>query len=430
MQETFLHFIWQYQYFDKQDLVTTSDLPVSILLSGHYNNDAGPDFSDAQITIGDMKWVGNVEIHVKSSYWYTHNHDKDKSYDNVILHVVWEYDKPICRTDGSEIPTLELKNRIDPHLLKNSDELVRSPEPIPCSSQLASIDGLVKLSMMDRVLMQRLERKAQEVMKIYQRTNSNWEECVYQLLCKNFGFKTNSQPFEQLAKDLPINVLRKHSNSILQIEALLFGQAGFLDKINSDYQQELEYEYRFLAHKYRLGTNKLNKEQWKFARLRPANFPTVRLAQLSAIIKRTTNLFTSLIELKNYKEVEKFLKADLSNFWKDHYQFGEKSRNKVATIGKSSIENIIINTIAPLLVAYGKSIDKQELVDKAILLLESTPPEKNKITRKWDEFGENATSAFDSQAQIELHNNHCQKKKCLQCAIGLQILKPNFMEVK
>ncbi|MDH5367512.1 MAG: DUF2851 family protein [Cyclobacteriaceae bacterium] len=430
MQETFLHFIWQYQYFEKKDLITSSGTAINIVFPGHSNNDAGPDFSDAQITIGDIKWAGNVEIHVKSSFWYAHKHDKDKSYDNVVLHVVWDYDKPVFRTDGSEIPTLELKNRIDPQLLENSNRLVINSDPIPCSNQLTCIDDLVKLSMMDRVLMQRLERKALEVMEIFEHANNNWEECAYQLLCKNFGFKTNSQPFEQLAKSISINVLRKHSNSILQIEAFLFGQAGFLDKINSDYQQELEYEYRFLSHKYKLETKKINKELWKFARLRPANFPTIRLAQLSAIIKRTTNLFTSLIELRNYKEVEKLLKVNLSTYWHNHYQFGEKSENKVATIGKSSIENIVINTVAPLLVAYGKSIDKQELVDKAISLLESTPPEKNNITRKWDILGENATSAFDSQAQIELFNNHCKKKRCLQCAVGLQILKPNFMEVK
>jgi len=423
VQETFLHFIWQYQYFDKHNLTTTSGVSVNIVSSGHSNHDAGPDFGNSKIVIGRIKWAGNVEIHIKSSDWYAHHHEIDKGYDNVVLHVVWEFDKPVYRTDGSEIPTLELKSRIDPLLINNSDRLVNSTKSIPCSNQFPAIKNLSKQSMMDRVLAERLQRKAKEVMEVHERTNGNWEECAYVLLCKNFGFKTNAQPFEQLARALPIKVLRKHSNTLLQIEALLFGQAGFLDKISNDYQQELEYEYRFLAHKYKLEENKLNKEQWKFARLRPANFPTIRLAQLSVILKNSTNLFASLIALRNFKEVEKLFKEDLSSYWTSHYQFGEESVKKIASIGKSSIENIIVNTIVPLLVAYGKSIDDQSLVDKAVLLLESTAPEKNKITRNWDVLGEKAMSAYSSQAQIELFNNYCLQKKCLKCVIGLQILK-------
>lgn len=426
MSENFLYFIWQQQYFNKKKLTSISGDAIDIVFQGYLNHNAGPDFSDAKITIEGIKWAGSVEIHVKSSDWLKHNHQKDKTYDNVVLHVVWEFDKAICRTDGTEIPTLELKNRIDSQLLERSNQLVGNNDSISCTSQLTEIDSLIKLSMMDRVLIQRLERKALEVVDIYKSTNNNWEECAYRLLSKNLGFKTNAQPFEQLANAIPINRLRKHSNSQLQIEALLFGQAGFLDKIESDYQQELEYEYRFLAQKYQLSNKKINIEQWKFARLRPANFPTIRLAQLAVIIKNTTNLFSALVEAGKYKEVEKLFKIESSDFWKHHYRFGSESesKSKITSIGKLSIENIIINTIAPLLVAYGKSIDRQEYVDKAINLLESTSAENNRITRMWSELDEKPTNAFDSQAQIELYNNFCQKKKCLQCEIGIQTLKP------
>ena len=423
MQEAFLHFIWRHQYFSKNDLKTTSGDQVSIFATGIQNKDAGPDFSNSKLKIGKMDWVGNVELHVKSSYWYNHKHDNDKAYDNVILHVVWEDDKPVHRTDGSAIPTLELKDKVDVALIQQSNKLVKSPETIPCSHFYSSIDKITTLATIDKAGVERLQRKADEVTALYNKTNSNWEETTYRLLCKNFGFKVNAQPFEQLAAHLPVKTLRKHSRSIRQIEALLFGQAGFLDKAEGFYQIDLQGEYMFLAHKYELAKYALHKMQWKFARLRPANFPTIRIAQLAQIITLTQSIFSTFVEAGSVKEIKDLLKSKPGEYWRTHYQFGKKAAGKVPVLGQSSIENIIINTIAPLLTAYGKSIDNQKYIDRAIQFLEGIKPENNTITRQWNAIGQTAQHAFDSQALIELYNHHCARKNCLNCNNGLYLLK-------
>lgn len=422
--ESFLHFIWQYQFFNKAELSSTSHNSINVISPGYQNHDAGPDFSDAKIEIDNIKWSGNVEIHLKSSDWEAHKHGKDKAYDNVILHVVYEHDKDIYWSNGKAIPTIAIKNRIDVNMIEKWNVLVNSTTNIPCSDQFKEVDQLTKLSVKDKLLLERLERKAEEVKAICNRYDGDWETTAYQLLARSLGLKVNAEPFLQLAKSIPFNVLKKNADSLLKIEALLFGQAGFLDRITADYQSELELEYRFLAHKYELESSKMAFEQWKFARLRPANFPTIRIAQFSAIIYSNSNLFSSLLEVDSYKKAEKLLKNNTSSYWKNHYLFGQKN-NRASSLGKSTIENIIINTIAPILLSYGQSVDKQEFVERAITLLESTSPEKNAITRKWSELGEKAISAYDSQALIELYNNYCLKKRCLQCSIGMQLLKTN-----
>jgi len=422
--ESFLHFIWQYQFFNKAELCSTSHSSINIISPGYQNHNAGPDFSDAKIEIEDIKWSGNVEIHLKSSDWEAHKHDKDKAYDNVILHVVYENDKEIHWSNGKAIPTIQLKNRIDAIMMDKWKVLVNNTNNIPCSGQFKEVDHLTKLSVKDKLLLERLERKAEEVGAICKKYDGDWETTAYQLLARSLGLKVNAEPFLQLAKSIPFNVLKKNADSRLKIEALLFGQAGFLDRITTDYQSELELEYRFLAHKYQLISSKMELEQWKFARLRPPNFPTIRIAQFAAIICSNPNLFSSLLEVDSYNKAEKLLKNNTSPYWKNHYLFGRKN-NRASSLGKSTIENIIINTIAPLLLSYGQSVDKQEFVERAIALLESTSPEKNAITRKWTELGEKAISAYDSQALIELYNNYCLKKKCLQCSIGMQLLKTN-----
>jgi hypothetical protein len=424
VNESFLHYLWQFQYFDKKDLHSSEGESISILKVGFLNSNAGPDFSDAKIKINGIEWAGTVEIHIKSSDWKAHHHEKDAAYENVVLHVVWDNDMPVIRKDKTLIPTLELKNRVDLSLLKEYKKLINSPGAIACEKSFPHVEDLVKLSMLDKALMQRLENKASQVNEILKLNHGDWDETCYQLLAKNFGFKVNADPFYQLAKLLPYKIIQKQ-NSLLQVEALLFGQAGMLEtKTKDEYITSIFQEYKLLAQKYSLLESRLNPSQWRFLRLRPANFPTVRIAQFASLLFSTKNIFSQIISANSLSSILKFLSIDQSAYWKVHYRFGKKAKGTVPDIGESSIQNIIINTVTPLLVAYGKYKDEQLFIDKAVEHLQQLPAEQNKITHTWGELGLKVKTAFDSQSLIELYNNFCQKRQCLNCSVGISILRP------
>lgn len=425
MNESFLHYIWQFQYFDKANLKTQQGEQVSIFKTGWLNTNAGPDFSGAKIRIGDLDWVGNVEIHQKASDWIAHSHTQDKAYENVILHVVWEVDELIKRMDGSVIPTIELRGRVDEGLLKTYKKLVNSATAIPCEKSFPSVSELIKLSMLEKSLLQRLENKAIDVERLLQTNGGDWQETTYQLLAKNFGFKTNSEPFFQLAKSLPYKIIAKHSSNLLQLEALLFGQAGMLEtKTKDEYISSLFQEYSFLAQKYSLRESRLNSSQWKFLRLRPANFPTLRIAQFASLIASRKGLFSKFIETDSFQALQSILSVSPSDYWRSHFHFARKSKSEVHLFGQTSKENVIINTIVPLLVAYGRTKDDQRFVDRAMDILQHIPAEANKITRTWTALGVSIKSSFDSQALIEQYNNLCQKRNCLNCVVGVSLLRP------
>lgn len=425
MSESFLHYIWQFQYFNRSDLKTTDGETVHVLHPGMLNTHAGPDFFNTRIKIGQMEWVGSAEIHINSSGWMDHNHDSDAAYENVVLHVVWKNDKPVRRKDGSFIPTLELKSRISDQLLLDYKQLVNSPEDIPCSGTFHTVPGIIKTSMLDKALLRRLEMKAVSINEMFTRNNQDWEETCYQLLAKNFGFKVNADPFLQLARSIPYKVLLKHADKSLQVESVLFGQAGFLDdKAGDDYHKLLQREHAFLSTKYNLAEKKLHKSQWRFLRLRPSNFPTIRLAQLSTLIHNQKNIFSRILEASTYPELKKIFNVRQSEYWLHHYKLSVRHEDAIPGIGDMSIDNILINTVAPLLVAYGRSKDEQEWIDRAVAILQQVPAEDNAITRRWLSLGQGVTTAFESQALIELYNNLCQKKRCLDCNIGASILKP------
>jgi len=388
------------------------------------NSDAGPDFEEAKIKIGELEWRGSVEIHIKASGWNDHHHSDDQAYEKVVLHVVWENDKPIMRTDGTSMPTLELKNRVEPAMWNRYKKLFTSAEIIPCATSWSKIPDIVKLSMLDKTVVQRLETKGEIVKTILAKSHNNWEETCFQLLCKNFGFKVNADPMLQLAQAMPYKILLKHLNKPNQIEALLFGQAGFLEKVREDeYVSILIREYNLLRKKYGLDGKQMKVVQWKFLRLRPGNFPTIRLAQLASLLSNQKNLFSKILESTTYKELVSLLNIEQSEYWKQHYQPGKKSKTTVPALGKSSIENIIINTIAPLLMAYGQLHDEEVYCSRAVDLLNHLPAENNKIVREWHPLGRKVTSAFDSQGLIELYNSYCMKRRCLECSIGSSIVK-------
>jgi hypothetical protein len=425
MTEAFLYYVWQFQYFNKSDLRTTTGEPISIFNTGLRNTHAGPDFFNAKVKIGAIEWIGNVEMHIHSSEWNDHHHNTDDAYENVILHVVWKEDKIIKRKDNSVLPALELKDRVNESFLLQYRQLINTPQTILCAAFIDRVSPLLKVSMLDKALMERLETKAKQSEAILQRNNNDWEETAYQVLGKNFGFKVNAEPFAQLALCLPYKTILKHADKLTQVEGLLFGQAGFLEETSDDdYYLLLKREYTILAAKYNLMPTQLNKAQWRFLRLRPANFPTLRLAQFATVIAHQKNIFSRLLEAVSYADLLSIFSIRQSEYWQRHYQFGDSIRIDVPAIGSSSIDNIIINTVVPLLVAYGKVRDEQRYVDKAIAILQHIASEDNSIVRTWETLGIKAASAGDSQALIELHNNFCLKKRCLECTIGFSILQP------
>jgi len=425
MSESFLHYIWQFQYFDKRDLVTTSGEKIEVLKIGNINTHAGPDFFNAKIRMGNLDWAGAVEIHTKSSAWEEHHHEVDTAYDNVVLHVVWKDDKPVFRSDKTLMPTLELNGRVDEGIIKEYKKLVNSHAQIPCEKSLHKVDELTKISMLDKALMQRLEAKALQVEELLANSNHDWDLVTYQLFARNFGFKVNNEPFEQLARALPYKTILKHSDKLVQIEAILFGQAGFLDdEAGDDYYKMLQREYYILSRKYNLDASKLRKSQWRFLRLRPANFPTTRIAQFGALLQQKS-LFSKILEREKVESISQLFTVSPSPYWQHHYRFNKRSEHGVPGLGRSGIENLMINSVVPLLAAYGRTMDDHYYLERATSLLLQIPSEKNGIIRAWNNVGFYSKTAFDSQGLIELHNSFCLSKNCLNCNIGAHLLKPN-----
>jgi hypothetical protein len=422
MNEEFLHYIWKFKLFDQLNLKTLSGEAVEIVKAGTHNTDAGPDFFNAQLKIDSTLWAGNVEIHINSSDWERHSHQNDKAYNNVVLHVVYNADKLVYRTSGEPIPTIELKDRIEEKILNNYQKFKTSNDWIPCEKQVTAVPSLIINSTLDRLLLERLERKSISITQSLELNNNNWEETFYQHLARNFGFKTNAEPFELLAKSLPVLYLGKHKSSLLQIEALLFGQAGLLDAHYKDkYLQTLQNEYVFLKHKLKLQP--IDGHLWKFLRLRPLNFPTIRIAQFANLVFHSSHLFSKLIETAEYKNLKTLLDVNVSEYWLTHYTFDKTSVSKKKHLGEEALNNIIINTVVPFLFVYGKYKNEEKYVDRALLFLEKTPGESNAIIDKWKFLKLPVKTAHSTQALLQLKNEHCNHKRCLNCSIGNYLLK-------
>jgi hypothetical protein len=424
MKEDFLHYIWQHQYFDKVSLISADKEPIQVLRCGLHNTNAGPDFLLAQVKVGAVTWNGSVEIHLKTSDWLRHHHDQDLRYDQVVLHVVWEHDQALHRSDGSPIPTLELKNRVDARLLKGYNFFQEAKDSIPCGPLTAQVPALIRFEMLDRVLVERLNQKAARLLALMEKNHQDWEDTTYQALCFGFGFKINQEPFGRLSKVLPYGILRKHQQSLWQLEALLFGQAGFLEpqQPQDSYLHKLQQEFKFLHHKYRLPPG-LRQADWNFMRLRPANFPSVRLAQLAALLHGKDGLFAALKAVENPKQLPGFFKGQISDYWQQHYLPGRPSAARLKGIGRQSIHNLAINVVIPLLFAYSLWQDKQEYRDRALAWLEQLPAEQNSILEVYQDLGLPVHSAADSQAYLHLFDHYCQTRKCLSCSIGHHLLK-------
>lgn len=424
MNEEFLHYIWKYQLFDHRDLHTSEGEKVEISRAGIHNFDSGPDFFNAQVRIADTLWAGHVEIHYKSSEWFAHKHDIDMAYDQIILHVIYEEDREVCRSNGLKIPTIVLKNRIDLKLLDNYRDLIESMQWIPCAHQIQAVPDFVKENWIDRVLVDRLERKAQKIEAWLSMNNNDWEQTFYQALARNFGFRVNAVPFELLATSLHYVQLSKHRDDLFQIEAMLFGQAGLLSgqKFNDEYPISLQKEYDFLARKFQWKP--IEAHLWKFMRMRPANFPTIRLSQFAALLHRSRSIFSESLEEENLQKLRERFQLKASEYWKSHYRF-DKLTTQLGDrkMSEASSNTILINTIAPFLFVYGRKTGEEKMVDRSFELLENCKGEVNKITKGWSKMDMPVKTSYQTQALIQLKNDFCDNKKCLHCAIGNHIIK-------
>jgi hypothetical protein len=421
MKEDFLHHLWKFKLYNRHNLKTTAGETVEVINTGLHNTDAGPDFFNAKVKVGNTLWAGNVEIHLKSSDWKKHSHHLDGAYKNVILHVVHEHDVPVTTKDGGEIVTLELKERFNPKLYENYLQLVESREWIPCEKKIKNVDRITVNAWLERLLVERLERKTESILQSLKLNKNNWEETFYHQMAKNFGFQLNSLPFELLAKGLPLSYLGKHKNNLLQVEALLFGQAGLLNKqFKDDYPIQLKKEYDFLKKKFSLQP--MDGSQWKFLRLRPSNFPTIRIAQFAQLIHKSSHLFTKILETEKHDKMESLFNVSASDYWLTHYTFDKTSSRREKHLGETAVRIILINTVVPFLFASGKQKQSEAHQERALTFLEKIEAEKNLIIKHWKDLGIQSENAGQTQALIQLKNEYCSNKNCLNCAIGNKII--------
>ena len=421
MKEDFLHYVWQYKKFDFSNLTTVSGEMLMISNVGNYLQQAGPDFFNAQIIIGNQKWAGNVEIHIKSSDWYLHHHENDSNYDNVILHVVWEHDTPIFRKDNTEIPALELNKIVSTTVLNHYLSLVSPKSWIYCESQMATIDNFVLSNWQERLFIERLERKYIPIEQLLKETENDWEAVLFCMLAKNFGLNANGESFLKIAKSIPFSIIRKESPEVANLESLLFGTADlFPADVEDTYTKDLKKRFEYISQKHKL--KKTIIEPVQFFKHRPDNFPTIRLAQLAMLYHKQQNLFSKVIVAKTVKELHQLFEITISDYWQTHYQFDKESPKKKSPFSKSFINLLVINTIVPIQFAYAKSQGK-EASESLLNLLREVAAEKNIIIEKFSNFGIKAKNAFETQSLLQLKNEYCNHSKCLQCAIGIQLLK-------
>ncbi len=421
MKEDFLHYVWLYNYFDQTNLQTTTGQSIRIITNGTHNHDSGPDFSNAQINIDGIDWNGQVEIHIQSSDWLKHKHQFDINYESVILHVVWKEDKPIMNRKKVRIPCIELCDRVNPSLLDNYTNLILNKSWIACADSLHLIDKDRTMLWLNAIAIERMEQKAKLIHDEFEQLDLHWDHLFLVQLSKAFGLKVNQDAFASLAKSLKYEVIQKYAHQLKQLEALLFGQAGMLSESWKDpYAKQLTREYNFLQHKHSLQPIPLSF--WKFGRLRPANFPTIRIAQLAQLLHRCPTLFSQVLEGSIDEVLHLFDDLVASDYWDTHYRFDTESKKKKKALGKSRIHLIFINCICPMLFSYGKYRQNQDYIDKAITLLETLPAESNAIVNQWASLSITPRHAIDSQALIHLKKTYCDQYKCVSCQIGHQLL--------
>jgi len=416
--EQLLHYVWKHRLF-RNELKTTDGASVEVIDTGTLNTNAGPDFFNAKIKIDGKIWAGNIEIHISSDEWYTHKHNENEAYNSVILHVVEFPTKEIRNKSGQLIPQCRIE--YSKHLRENADYLLKADVAVPCCNYIGSFPDLHMRGWLNSLLLERLERKSNDISRLLERFNGSWEEVFYVLLSRNFGFGLNSDSFERLALSLPLRYIQKQGDTVKQIEALLFGQAGFLEGEQSDeYSKSLQKEYLFFRNKYDIEP--IDFSAFIKSRMRPTGLPYIRIAQLASLLHKTHGLFSKIIKTSDLGQIRLLFHENASEYWQTHYVFGEESSRKSKYLGDSSLDIILINTVVPVLFAYGKSTGNEALYERALLFLEQIRPESNFIIREFANYKIKAANASESQALIQLRREYCDKRKCLYCRIGYRML--------
>lgn len=421
MKEEFICYLWQFGLWEGE-IRTTDGQKVKQISPGIRNSDSGPDFFNARVLVGDTEWAGNVEIHVNSSDWYLHKHEINKAYDSVVLHVVYNANKEIKSTKGENIPSVELKKNIPAKMYSLYQEFMESKKSwIACENEIYKVDTFTINQFKEKLLIERLESKTREVEKLLEKTGRDWSQAFFIHLSASLGLKTNQFPFEMLAKSISVYDLARVKNNKLQLEAILYGQSALLEKSdNSVYVNSLKKEYAYLRKKLKL--NPIEVEMWKFMKMRPSGFPTIRISQLADLIHKSTALFSILMDFDKVKDIRNAFEAESSQYWDTHYTFETISPNRKKKLGRMAIDRIIINTVVPFFYVYGSLNMNEKLKDKALKLLLMLSAEKNTIIDKWISLGVVASNSFDTQALLELKKNFCDKKRCLECRVGNYLL--------
>jgi hypothetical protein len=424
MKEEFLHYLWKYSLYDTDSLYDNAGNKIIVRHPGEYNRDSGPDFFNARVIIDGTEWAGNVEIHVKSSHFDTHGHNYDHAFDNVILHAVAENDRRVFNALGHELLTVKLN--YESSLYDKYISLVNNPLIIACQNEISRIDSFFLRHWINALAVERLKEKSESVSRILAETGNDWEETFYRILSRYFGFRVNTEPFEMLATAIPYKIIRKHADNRFQVEALLYGTAGMLeeslfrDAVADKYYRELVKEYRILSAKYSLKP--VHGWLWKFSRLRPVNFPTIRISQLAAMLTVAGGLFSRILEARAIAELKSLFEVTASDYWYDHYVFGKKSRGVIKNTGDQAADIMLINAVTPVIFTYGRVRENHELRERALCFLEEVPPETNSIITEWENAGVTADSALSTQALIQLRNEYCRKRRCLDCRIGAKLI--------
>lgn len=423
MKEDLLHYFWRIKKWSGLLLETTNGVKCEVIHSGDHNSNSGPDFLNAKIKIGDTVWSGNVEMHILSSDWLVHNHQEDAIYNSVILHVVWKHDREINYKDNSIIPCIEISKFISPRILNQYDKLLNNGNWIPCENLLTGIEKLKIDTWLSRMLLEKLEEKYESIIRLLNKNKGDWEETFHQWLARGFGLNINAEPFEMLANNLPLNLLAKLQDKPLQLEALAFGQAGLLPESSQDeYITKLISEYQYLKQKYSLTP--IIKGVFKFFRVRPANFPVLRIVQWISFLRNHMYTWQYVKELTSPDKIMDSLRIELEGYWRNHYTFDPEIKKNNTTAGEDFTNLIVINAIGPFIYAYGKKNNELSYQEKALDFIESLKPESNTIIKQWNSLGISSENAAQTQGLLFLKKNYCDKKKCLQCSIGHYIMNP------